>query len=84
MAVDWDLTADGQVALCPLTGWQITLMAEIAVGVQVEFVRSDEQLMRGERERLQLVMTPAQAAEFGEALQRKLGEALQRPSESEN
>ena len=83
-AFDWDLDANGNIALCPVVGWQLALMAEIAVGLQIEFVRSDEQLTRGEHERIQLVLTPPQAAELAQFLQKKVEQAMVRPSEKEN
>ena len=84
MALNWDTDANGNVTLCPVVGWELAAMAGVAVGLQIQFVRSEEQLAKGEHERLQLVLMPAQAAELAEFLQRKVGQVMQRPTETEN
>jgi hypothetical protein len=82
---DWDLNASGEITLCSLTGFEMALPYEgVAVAVQVQFVRSEEQLAKREYEHLQLGMTVPQAAEFAQALLRAVERAMQRPTEREN
>lgn len=74
----WDENPNGTIALQPLVGWQAATFPMTAV-VRLNFVRSEEQLQRGESEAIQLAMTAAQCREVGELLLRKAQEVEQQP-----
>lgn len=77
--LNWRLTPDGMLALTPVVGWEAAVLAGTAVGLQIQFVRSDEQLLRGEFELEQLIMTPAQANDLADLLKRLADKAASPP-----
>lgn len=68
--LNWRLRPDGMLELRPVVGWEGSVLAGSAVGIQLQFVKTDEQLMRGEFEIEQLVLAPAQAIELADMLKR--------------
>ncbi|HTK34587.1 MAG TPA: hypothetical protein VL358_04765 [Caulobacteraceae bacterium] len=73
--LNWRLHPNGDVALCPVGGWEIALMAEVAIGLQLQFFRTPEDMLRGTHAVEQLVLTPAQARLLAEDLLRKATQA---------
>jgi hypothetical protein len=68
-----NLTKDenGNIVTRPMTGWTMFSLADIAVGLAVEYVESPHQLETGSRKSLQLALTPQACLELAEALTRQ-------------
>lgn len=64
----WTLNDEGNVKLAPVTGYTIAMFYDQVIALRVEFARSDDQLLAGDFEAEQVVMTPAQALLIGQAL----------------
>lgn len=65
--MQWKLDAAGNIIVFPLAGWS-TAVVPGHVLVALEHVTTEAALETGERERIQLAMTNAQAIELARAL----------------
>ncbi len=68
MAAEWKLNDEGNVELAPVTGYTIAMFYDQIIAMRLEFVRSDAQLQAGAFDVEQVLMSPAQALEIGQAL----------------
>lgn len=76
----WDGNEAGQVSFVVLADFEVSLLADMAVAVRLEFFRSTEQAARGERESLQVSMSTHQTLQLGELVQKMAQRALARPA----
>lgn len=67
----FDQDENGNIVTCPLTGWNIMPVAGAVALCQLSYVKTPEDLATDKAHRIQLVMTPQQALELGETLQRQ-------------
>ena len=74
----WDIDANGDVILCPVTGFHLAPAAESSVVARIEFARSAEQLRKG-GEAVQFVFTPKQALQLAEDLRKTAEHILALP-----
>jgi hypothetical protein len=76
-AMNWDTGADGEVFLCPLTGYALESASGMAVLMRLEFLWETPQ---GEMERgaVQLTLTPRQACALAGQIQKSADELSQR------
>lgn len=65
---DWD-QRDGQIATCPLTGWEIANFHTVGL-VRLRFVESEAQLRTEDHGSLQLAISAPQLRELAQALTR--------------
>jgi hypothetical protein len=72
---NFDTDSNGMIQLCPVTGWTGFVPYGLAVGLRLEFVRSEKALLAGQFEAVQLVLQPAQATELAELLLKKVAQA---------
>jgi hypothetical protein len=54
---EWSKNAAGQITLCPLVGYVVNTISEMALCIRLEYIQSKEQL-DGTPDAVQLVMTP--------------------------
>lgn len=52
---------NGNVVLCPMTGYELRAVADMSVMVVIEYVETPEQLESGERKTLQAILYVDQA-----------------------
>jgi hypothetical protein len=64
---EWSRNAAGQITLCPLVGYVVNTISEMALCVRLEYIQSKEQLDR-KPDAVQLVMTPDAAEALADAL----------------
>jgi hypothetical protein len=60
----------GKVITQPVTGYELTYLAEIGVLLSVDYVDNPRQIKIGVTRRVQLVLSPKKAQQLGESLQR--------------
>ncbi|HWQ86013.1 hypothetical protein [Brevundimonas sp.] len=78
--MDWKLDSNGNIAVCPVGGWQTALVGGMALAIRLGFYRSEEALLRGEMDEEQFVLTPAQALELADVLRSGAEKAMTGPS----
>lgn len=76
--MELDTDNEGNVIISPLMGWTMTSVAGTAVLLRLEYATTPEERRTGGRV-LQTVMSPAQALEIAEALQRHAHRILGAP-----
>jgi len=67
LMAEWSRNAAGQITLCPLVGYVVNTISEMALCVRLEYIQSKEQLDR-KPDAVQLVMTPDAAEALADAL----------------
>jgi hypothetical protein len=66
--MQWDKSADGKIAVCPLVSFGITIVAHTVCAVRLEFARTPDQLRERDYDGVQLVLTHAQITALTKAL----------------
>jgi hypothetical protein len=74
---DFKTDENGNVILKPMTGWELRHVAGTLLIVGVEYADNPEELERGERRTLPLVVRPDLALDFAESLKREASKLLQ-------
>lgn len=74
---NFDLNADGNIALSPLTGWASGVAAGMVCMLRLEYATEPKEWPPKTVQAVQLAILPAQAAELGQALLRAAEKALQ-------
>ena len=67
---------DGNVILKPMTGWEMRHVAGMLMILGIEYADSQDELEKGVSRTLPLVLQPALALDFGEALKREASKLL--------
>jgi hypothetical protein len=75
---EWSKNAAGQITLCPLVGYVVNTISEMALCVRLEYIQSKEQL-DGTPDAVQLVMTPEAAESLIGALRGAIRRTSRRP-----
>jgi hypothetical protein len=78
---NWYKDKEGNIPLQPLIGYGVMTVAEVAIGVRLNFVRDPDAAATG---RVQLMLTPSQAAQLAEDLVQTLDVLGQAPSQRKN
>lgn len=70
MGIKLQTHPDGNIITCPITGWEMRTAGDTALLVVIEYIDLPEQLETGERKQLQTIVTPHEALEFADSLQK--------------
>jgi hypothetical protein len=75
--MEWDTGADGEVFLCPLTGYALETASKMAVLIRLEFLweTPDGEMEKGA---VQLTLTPSQARALAGQIQKSADELSHR------
>jgi hypothetical protein len=68
MTFQFPTDSAGNLLTKPLAGWAIRRLAEIAVGLKVDYPRNQAELERGESQSIEFLLTPEQCLLLAEAL----------------
>lgn len=81
----WELSAEGNIIVFPLTGYSMQTAAGMTVMLQVQYAKPGDPLSKPSG-RLPLVLTPAIAVELAQALQHGASKIVQsrRPNSAAN
>jgi hypothetical protein len=71
---------NGNVILKPMTGWEMRHIAGMLMIVGIEYADNQDELERGVSQTIPLVLQPALALDFAEALKREARKLLDAPS----
>lgn len=70
---------NGNVILKPMTGWEMRHIAGMLMIVGIEYADNQDELERGVSQTIPLVLQPALALDFAEALKREARKLLDAP-----
>uniref|UniRef100_A0A6H1ZUL7 Uncharacterized protein n=1 Tax=viral metagenome TaxID=1070528 RepID=A0A6H1ZUL7_9ZZZZ len=85
MSDDWNLDAQGNVAVAPVAGWKLASFAGMGVVFRLDYLDGPDALARMETtSSAQFVLLPAQALELAEAIRVRAEAALAPSREPKN